>query len=223
MSHDTILQDLADYSTGRLEPASRRRIDEHLASCTECASWLATYRLLASSLEPGPHPRSRQLALYAIAPGELLQEDRQRIRTHLDVCRPCRSELQLTQAATHEARRPRRLRPRWRRWKVGAAIPSVPRRLAIAAGVVLLLITGTALLYHRSPATNGAAPTARTLHGNQLLEGDGVVIAATEIAPGADVTIRADQLVIFGEGFSMAAGAKLTVETVEVETFLPEL
>ena len=205
----TVSRQLSDYAAGRLDPPDRRRIESHLAGCPDCTSWLETYRVLVSVVDRR-HPESERLARYALTPELLSEEQRASLGRHLEGCADCRREVELTQAAVARGREASRQTALRRR---AAALSPRPSRLALAASVTLLLLTGAALLFRASSGPDNGAASAQTLQGTQVLEAEHeILLAATEIATGADITVRAADVVALGEGFSLAADATLTIE-----------
>ena len=215
MTHSTSsISELVDYADGRLRGAGASRIESHLADCKECWTWLETYRLLASSLE---HPSSQEIAAHAIAPDRLdrpsrinrtAENDPDGISAHLEHCVGCSREVDLTRRAVREGR-----------GKAPASKPvfSSPRRRfaygAIAAGTLVLLATGSWLVSSQTSKNSRLAVTQRTLSGSELVEANReLAVAGSRIAKGAEVTLRAGEVVTLGEGFSVESGASLVVE-----------
>lgn len=216
MTHSsTRFNELTEYAAERLDATDARELEKHLAECEECKTWLETYRLLAHGLR---HPSSPEIAEYAVTPDRVPATDRNRIRRHLDICADCARDAELTQAAATEARQ-----ENTRATEVPPAFPPARRFVlgALAASALLVLATGVVFVSRQSPENNSVFVDRRTLHGSTVLEAEReILIVATHIETGADITFRAGNVVALGEGFSIASDASLTIE---VKENMPEL
>lgn len=68
-----IIEFLADYLDGTLDPAARAEFDRHLAVCASCVAYLASYRLTirmakaAEEVDAGDPPEELVAAILAAA------------------------------------------------------------------------------------------------------------------------------------------------------------
>lgn len=194
MNHRDIRELLADFALGRLEGGQRDRIQEHLAGCSRCREWLATYELLGRALEArqaADHPRG-ELAEWAVLDGELPEA----ASRHLAECPSCRSELERLREAISAARetRPREPAVRW----------------ASAAAVAVLLLAGSLLLFTRQPTATDQIIRGGVLTGEQTFTGRSIVASDVELQPGSRIVFEAGKMVALGDGF--VVGSRVTFE-----------
>ncbi len=194
---------LTHYLSGDLRPGRRKEVEEHLAQCSECAEWVATYSLFTEALVE--HPPSLELARFALAPETLDPPSRESCAEHLKRCRECRGQLELVRQAASETRPVR----------VPAPVRSPTRRrvwVALAASAVLVFGATFALrTTDRLPADYVLANS--TLRGDQTILADrSILVEATDVAPGAALKLESE-VVAFGDGFSVKNGATLVVVT----------
>lgn len=201
MNHAEAAALLVDLEEDRLESARRQRVEEHVASCTDCTGWLRSYRELAATLRSGEraHPSSEALARFAVDPEMLDEGDWLEIERHVEACASCSADARRLARILGEAQEPtepgapaerpaREPRPRRWRWPVplaaallvAVALPVAYRMGRSAAGtndggpagpVDVLVLQGA--------ERSGAGPAALRVH-----EGQGrVVLAAIPPTP----------------------------------------
>ncbi len=236
MRHSEAIRHLPDLLTGTLTGDRQTETAEHLAGCDSCQGWAETYRFFSDALladDAAEHPSSEQLAHLAVDAELLTEPERERLASHLEGCDECRRELRLSREALAGARQgpaATRLLP-FRLVSRPAAL-----RLALAASLILAVAV-TFVVSRRDGAGNeiAAAPVAiaaappaaviariaavdRALAGNrltgiQVIEASGAITASSvAIESGGDITLRAGEMVVLGDGFSIGSTATLGVE-----------
>ncbi len=180
-------------------------LNTHVESCTECQDWSHTYQFIAEVLSE-EHPSSDRIAHFAMYPSSLSTEDASSIENHCTNCESCRDQLEVTRGAfeaTFSTSQPRLLN---RTYFYRAAL----------AAVLLLAVTLTWVT--RSPMISPDTLASRALVGNQfngthLIESEGGLTATgVTVESGGDVTFRAGDSVVLGDGFSIAANADFRIE-----------
>lgn len=240
MRHRQAIEHLSDFGDGTLDPAIAAAVEAHVHGCPGCRDWLRTRDLLVGELTRDrkgvdDHPNSEFLALCVIRPEEIDEPDREEVQRHLARCSTCREELELTRAAVREAR-PRRSAPAAPPRR--SVLPPRARALAAALGILALgallyaatLLVGRAGLVDVRQVGGGAPPaplrsgsmeelSGRELDGTHLIAADReLIVSNLSIKTGADVTFRANGVVVFGDGFSVANGARISVSSHRSES-----
>jgi hypothetical protein len=98
MTHDEAVLLLTDLAAGRLAPAVRQDVQEHLEGCPECASLAATHDMLA-----GRHTPVDDLVELSLHSDQMEQARRMRLQAHLEVCEACGAEAQSVRRAERKA------------------------------------------------------------------------------------------------------------------------
>jgi hypothetical protein len=234
MNHDEAAGLLLDLVDGRLDERTQSVVDRHIENCAECQGWLDTQQLLKRApavARRDDHPSSEDLALCAVRAEEEFEPDRADLFRHLDSCPQCRHELDLVREAVRDARpspvqlgRPTRSATGFPVWRLAAAAAFG----ALAIGT--LLVAG---LWRAEPVDGGGSTIAATgaggsfetrsgwqteefsepeIAGTRLIEADGgLIFSRTRIDDGANVTIRAGEVVAFGDGFQIGSQARVAV------------
>lgn len=213
--HD--LQRLERHAAGELGGSDRDELLRHVDGCAECRSWLEIYQLLAQGLageiSVAGHPSSEQLARYCVEPDSLTEPERGRIAEHLINCRECAREHSLTSSAVDEARRGP---------KVLAFAPKPPARWRplfqdlAAAAVLLAASLGFTLSQIEWPDPAVQRLAGGHLSGIEVVRAvESITATSTTIESGGDVTFRAGETVVLGEGFSIGENVSFRVEIVK--------
>ncbi len=230
--------DLHPFLTARrLRGEERAEFYRHLSECADCASWTETHSLIANGLSDGAwaeHPPSDLLARSAVGLEPLSGAERELLDGHLAACEACRETLDLAGEALSAARGGA-ADDRARLFGAGTR-----RRLALAAAVILglaLLLTlrtatppGSPVALEDSPAASTEEFVAAvvveavttlsndTLAGKRLVEaGRAISATAVQIETGSDVTFRAGESVVLGDGFAVDADARFAIEIAGVD------
>lgn len=233
---------LPELRSDGLDRGAREQVLSHLESCEDCRDWLATHDLLQAEFGGGSgnaddHPESALLALCVVRPEELEEPDRQDLAGHLNRCPACRNELETVRAAVRAARPGSSLEGHAPSSSPATARP-VARPLALAAtvvvGVFLLAMAwqwgildneGRRAAVETSPSQigefGGTEPvemlSGKDLQGTQTIRSESRLAALDlAVSPGADVSMEARDAVVFGDGFRVASGARLTVTAKSV-------
>jgi hypothetical protein len=98
MTHDEAVLLLTDLLAGRLAPEVRRRVQDHLAGCAECASLVETHEMLA-----GRHTPVDDLVDLSLQPDAIEKGRRLRLQAHLEVCEACGAEARRVRRAEKTA------------------------------------------------------------------------------------------------------------------------
>lgn len=98
MTHDEAVLLLTDLLAGRLAPEVRRRVQDHLAGCAECASLVETHEMLA-----GRHTPVDDLVDLSLQPDAIEKGRRLRLQAHLEVCETCGAEARRVRRAEKTA------------------------------------------------------------------------------------------------------------------------
>lgn len=206
--------------SGDLAPNRRKALDEHVAHCEECSTWIATYGFFAEALgdpreaSSAEHLSSHELSTLALAGDGLDPAAREPCERHLRICSACLEEFELVRSGTFAAREES---------EPSQNSPSRSRRsfafqagLAIAA--TLLLVVGAVFIGKARHLTPGEySLSGETIGGSRTIQAQqSIFLESTALQPGADVTLQS-QIVAFGDGFSVASGASLRVLRVLVE------
>ena len=207
MKHEETMQLLVDLEEGRLRGPEREEVIEHARSCDKCRDWSETFQLFSLALSPGSvsHASSELLARFASEPDRLSAPDAKALKMHLETCGSCRQGVEATREALRQARRRSGDRMDSMRFYAG--------RLAIAAAAVL----GIALTFFMS-SPGAVQPVDRSLtddslSGVHLIEATSSITAsAVAVERDGDVTLRAGDSVVLGDGFSIGENARFTVE-----------
>ena len=233
MDHREAKRLLLDFVTGDLDQRSRSDVTSHIEECVDCRAWLKAHDLLAAAAEENPtgeHPDSELLSLCAVRPGEEDEPGELEVRQHIEDCESCRREMDLVRSALLEARsenadsvRTRHPIPLYPWWRVAAAAFVV----AVAVKVFLPVETrhpedvdlgqneSAATMDEVSrfqPGSPGAIISDEEIEGVRLIEADGsLTLSQVKIKDGARVTIRAGDVVAFGNGFQVGPEAQMTV------------
>ncbi len=142
---------IGELVDGTLDPAGRRALDEHLASCAACRALAADLRRI--------HREAAELP--RVAPPETLWA-KVRGRLEVEAREPEAAPAEASPLAPAPAKRTPPLRPGWRQAVAGWFRPvtaSPLRAAAFSSAVVLLLTVATVLVLFRQPAI---APTTDT-------------------------------------------------------------
>lgn len=183
------------------------------------------------------HPADDLLVRSAVAAGLLSAPERQRLEAHLAGCRACREMVALAGDALSSARRvetgrgPRPLVFRAAPWLALAALPilalalaflirpaALPEdpvaREAVAPGSDAAVPGAPAADWPTVPTGEGVATVAGDpLSGTRRVEARRAIVATgVTIEADSEVTFRAGEVVVLGDGFAIAAGAALTIE-----------
>lgn len=226
--HSEAVERLPLFASGSLRGAVREDLEAHVRQCSSCREWLETYLLLWRGLgarHAVEHVQASELALLVVNPQELDEPGMEDVRAHLASCSACQLELDLVSAAIEDAKPGRELAP-----EVVSVTPVLRRkRFLLAAGVAIAILGAAALLqepyreYRRGDApriargSEAVTPATRLVHtslqGARVFEAEGrLEVAQVDVAGGADITLRARDRVVFGEGFRVGPNAKLAVE-----------
>jgi anti-sigma factor ChrR (cupin superfamily) len=227
---------LADLHGGQLTAERRAELSEHVAGCAECRGWSETYEFLSAALSgasEAEHPSSEQLAHLAVDATLLTGPERDQLADHLEACADCRRELELCRGALASARRPAPVT------RLPLRLPSSlgARHWALAASLILALAVtfiavrpdGSERVRVTTAPAAAVPPTEPTviaaadpgvrqlagdrLEGHQLIEAAHIINAsALTIGNDSDITLRAGEMVVLGEGFSIGSSATLGVE-----------
>ena len=237
MRHTEALTLLSDFAADSLDPSRRAAVTEHVDGCAHCREWLADYRALSDALgsvpgNPEAHPDSELLAAWAIQTGDLDDAVRERLEHHAASCPECRRVMDIVPEAVFEAKRPL-IRPNRPSRLRGPARRRTLRRLALAAGLAVLLLGAGSLLMHSGTgqsrpvgATHTASAAASTPQGPSdhhlsgiELEGTHLIQAARQltltdvkVASGAKITLRAGEKIAFGDGVQIGSGSAVAIE-----------
>jgi hypothetical protein len=212
MNHSQANDLLTGFISGVLDPSSRHEVEQHVADCEDCRSWVATYRFFSEALQdpvasPAEHLSSHELCAFILTPGSLDAVTRLRCEQHLEVCSRCRREQTLVREAVAAARE---VRGSLAIFAGGRGATKWPTRLAMAASLLLLIGALAVLSVQRNP--DEYTLRSGRLEGRQTYKAtDSIVIEATEVSPGALLTLQAGEKVAFGEGFSVRSDATLKV------------
>ncbi len=203
MTERETLDLLAGFLAGRGDGDESDALHRHLLECEDCREWAAGTG----------HPTSDELAHQAVGRGRLVASEHRWVARHLEACSECRREVELTRAALSAARA-----------ESPAPLPFVGRgprasylapRWAIAAG--LILVAALAFTFGRTPAPEGLRDRvlkSQTLAGTRLVEAPGSITAtAVTIDSGSSVVFRAGTTIALGNGFAVANGATLEVQS----------
>lgn len=180
------------------------------------------------------HPADDLLVRSAVAARLLSASERERLAQHLAGCRACREMAALAGDALRSARRMesgRGRRPlvfRAAPWLALAALPILALALAFLVRPAGLpedpAVRRETVAPGASPADRPTVPTGEgvatvageSLAGTRRVEARRAIVATSvTIAPGSEVTFRAGEVVVLGDGFAIAAGAALTIEIAE--------
>ena len=168
-SHDEIREHLADLISSRIEPDQRRRVEAHLAGCTECRELVKDLEEMRkqvreageSIFEPHPDPS----ALHRIGSGERGAQDTQ-IERHLAACPTCRLEVEAWKRI-QASKGPARLTPGGVTRLEPSARPAASALwigLSAAAGIVLGCLVTLLIVSSKTPRLHpppsGGSPTA---------------------------------------------------------------
>ena len=209
IKHKTLQESLPAFAAGTLRKEQRLEFDQHVSTCAECREWLETYRLLETSLTPTEaHPPADDLARFA-----LQSELDGGLDAHLASCNDCRREIELSRSAVAFARDGTDLQSASGRQAWRSAITG--QRFAIAATLLLAVVSIPFLTLRlaRETARVDYDLSGKSLGGNQTITAENSIMATrTVIVPGAEVTLRAGEVVALGEGFSVGSGASLIIE-----------
>jgi predicted anti-sigma-YlaC factor YlaD len=214
MNHQHATRLLSDFAERTLEPELSAQVEKHLDDCHECREWLEIYSLLHETPDCARRVPGELLANYAVDENWLDQAGRDMVRAHLGVCENCRDEIELVRTALAAARQQCSADKTHKQMSVISIVP--PRKVAVAAALVIaVLAVATVTIFRGIPWVRPEQRVQNlTITGDRVLEGDGeVVIASTQVAAGANLTIHAGDIVVFGDGFSVQNGASLVVGT----------
>lgn len=233
MRHRRAVELLPDFGFDILDATTESDLVRHAEACSACRDWLAMRELLVSEMRPHAarlsHPEARVLALCAIRPDEVNELDREELRRHLDGCVVCREDLSVLRAAVTQAR------PRVAgSFEPAFAVPAKSKLAArplLAAALWSALVLGSlvlaALALDRLPSGGGTPPSSpqfqaadrapsfqelssQTLDGERLIEGDHrLIVSDVKISKGANVSFHAGEVLAFGDGFRVEAGARM--------------
>ena len=186
----------------------------HIESCQECRDWLETYSSLRLVLEPAAldeHVSAETLAEGA-AGGALDRVSEE----HLGTCRACRNEFELAcQGLLHvgtdvdgEVVRP---------GVESAGIDSFwPKALVAAAAVAVAVGVPLWQARSRQLVLPDYVISQRSLLGVEVFDaGTSIRVSDTEVSAGADVTLRAGQIVALENGFRVETDGSLRIEIRE--------
>ena len=153
MNHDEAATFLPELLRGGLHDSVRSDLAAHLAACGECRALAVTYDVLTEALgrdgadvlgrDGGAvatgHLPAREIVADAVERDALPAPELERIATHLNSCRSCEKEVEMTRGAHDETRR-------------GSILPFAPARLAalrvpaaraaMAAAAAVLVLLG---------------------------------------------------------------------------------
>lgn len=241
MKHAEAVQVLPELRSGGLDRAARAQVLSHLETCEDCRDWLATHDLLRAELggsaQSEEHPDSGLLALCVVRSEELAEPDRQDLAGHLNHCPACQSELETVRSAVHAARPGSSVEG-----QAPSASPSAARQVARPLALAATVVVGVFLLAmawewgildnedRRAAVETSPSPigemgdtepvemlSGKDLQGTQTIRSESRLAASDlAVSPGADVSMKARDAVVFGDGFRVASGARLTVTAKSV-------
>ena len=102
MTHEEAAALLPELAHGRLEPAVRNELMEHLAGCEDCRALDRTHRLLRATLEQEKraevvdHPAVAAIVAYAVDRPSLDPDGAIKIAGHLSSCETCSDAVERT-------------------------------------------------------------------------------------------------------------------------------
>jgi hypothetical protein len=232
MRHRDAVAYLPDFALDSLDASTRAAVESHVDRCAACKSWLKTHEFLAETLIGSPdreHPDSSLLALCAVRPEEEYELDRSGFNHHLEICGECREDLERVRDAISAAR------PATAR----AAHATSPKLISswwrIAAAAIAGLAIGSLFTFGpwrvgphdpepieipiQSDESSDVEPSSKPeevsgieIEGNRLIEAErALTITKVKIKDGARVTIRAGEVVAFGDGFQIGRGTRVAV------------
>jgi hypothetical protein len=211
-SHETA-EFQVDYVQGKLEPEKRRLLEEHLASCPDCAEQVEALGWIRQTAgEHGPalfesHPLPERLVAFSEAPASVGREESASIRAHLELCRACSEEIQTLAEVDATLGHPVRRRsesPWWesiadlvRGWGSLSPVP------AYAAILLMLVPTWVGLRTWLAPESTAPAPSGiRTVVDPVELRTDeergAAGLATVVIRQGEEVTLVSDAPILEG-------------------------
>ena len=168
---------LADFADGCLPDELKTELQHHLESCISCTEWLVWYRDIKAAVDVGSgHPSAGDLAMLAVRPQDLSDEDRSRIEDHVKGCPECQDLLTRSRSALEPAPvvtpfRRSIARARW-------ALP-------LAAALVLGIFGGRVM---RTADTQGGVVTYRVIgSAARAAQGPSEVV----LSPGIDQVLIA--------------------------------
>jgi hypothetical protein len=234
MNHNEVAGLLLDLVDGRLDERTQSAVHRHIEGCADCRAWLDTLLLLESPPEVArrdDHPRSEDVALCAVRAEEEFEPDRAELRRHLESCPKCRHELNLVRAAVRDARpvpaqltRPAASTGGFPVWRLAAAaafgalaigtllVAGFWRAEPVDGGGSTIAATGAGGSFETRPEWQTEEFSEPEIAGTRLIEADGgLIFSRTRIDDGADVTIRAGEVVAFGDGFQIGSQARVAV------------
>jgi hypothetical protein len=220
LSHEEASRLIASFAAGELDFAQALRMEGHISDCADCQEWMEVYSRLSSMLASKPmvHLGSEEIARLAAELPESNEAHAHRVRTHLGVCARCAEELNITRNAIRHSRQSHGWRDRLRIEWPASLRPAVGWSLASAAVVAILLVVPVFLRSDHSLAPGNLQITGRVLSGTQVVEAPGSVLAErSQVGNDSEVTFRAGESVVFGEGFSVASSGRLQVEITETD------
>ena len=205
---------LADFADGCLPDELKSELQRHLESCISCTEWLVWYRELKGALVAAPgHLAADDLAMLAVRPQDLSDEDRSRIEDHVKGCRECQDLLSRSRSALEPAPvvtpfRRSIARARW-------ALP-------LAAALVLGIFGGRVM---RTADTQGgvvtyrvigsAARAAQDLPEVQLSAGVDQVLLAVDVPLILDLASEdLVEIVLMDDGENIIWESEIVVEEV---------
>ena len=238
MNHREAKGLLAEFAAGDLDSRLRREVARHVQDCLDCRSWLETHDLLATASDVSrfsEHPESNLVAAFAVEGAQDDEPGGREMSRHIETCESCRLEMELVRAAVLEARAKtaapalasrREHSYGWWYSIAAACVVAIAIKLLFPGGAgrpghvespqpdISMAIDSAPDAPHGSP---GLEIAEEEIEGTRLLEADGpLTLNRVKIKDGAEVTIRAGQLVAFGNGFQVGPGARVTVDVNSV-------
>ncbi|MDH3745129.1 MAG: zf-HC2 domain-containing protein [Acidobacteriota bacterium] len=213
MQHHEVVDLLPELESGTLGDATRPAVLQHLDTCDECRSWVATCEWFSGALaetSEDPHPSSDQLARYSVDSTRLAEPEREQLAAHLAVCDNCAEEVRLTEAALTGDEQNATILHFGRRVEHRS-------RAALKTGLAATLAFASLLAfsYYKSHHTRLSGDH---LAGTRVVEAiDSIKAVSTTIESGGDVTFRAGKTVVLGEGFSIGSDASFRIEIAQTQ------
>ena len=182
---DPIASQIAFYANGTLSEEERRKVEVHVAGCSECRAALGLAQLareaMGSGFDPGSHVQAQLLAEYVDGSPALGEETRAWITAHLEGCDVCASVVPVLRSipggahdeavvakASNAAAAASSL---WELLKgtVLHPVPALAYLMLVAFGLVWVARTGGPATIERGPAALLPPPVA--VHGEIGMRG----------------------------------------------------
>jgi hypothetical protein len=206
---DRIATQLAFYANGTLPEALRAEVEAHVTVCEECHRLLAVAHLSREqmgSIDSDAHVQAQLLAEFADGTGEIAEEARARVASHLEECDVCAGAVktlrEISKGASEQGRRAVSRDPMkagagsasWLRTLLASTIlqpvPALSYLVVAAAGLTWIAFHQGPRLIPTEPADLLPAPIAVNEDVSLRGEGAGAPPLQVPSLPGAVVRLE---------------------------------